>query len=261
MDALARLVSFYNSCTLDDTYRLIAHNVLQNIDALPKSSSYQMADLCFTAPSTLRRLATKIGYKSYTAFKADMNWSLENYRFLNVYRNLNIEQQCDPVAALLNYIADIANFIRDSIDYPYLNEVVTDLRNYKRIVFFVSSTTFQIQRLETDLLLDGHEVMLYTDLHDQMSQSNMLDQSCFAIFIKPEVPVTGNVRKLAQMAKTKGARTLIVSNNNSYRPNDFIDYALNFVGTASLIDLFAIDMLVAAIVVKHQELLAKAENA
>ena len=260
MDALTRLVAFYNSCTLDDIYRLVAFNVLRNIYALPKSSSYQMADLCFTAPSTLRRLATKIGYKSYTAFKADMNWSLENYRFLNAYRNVNTEQQRDPVSVLLDYIADTARFIRDSIDHACLDEVVSNLRNYKKIVFFVSSTTFQIQRLETDLLLDGHEVLLYTDLHDQLSQTNTLDQACFAIFIKPEVPVTGNVRKLAQLAKTKGARTLIISNSKSHTPNDFIDYALNFVGTASLIDLFAIDMVVAAIVTKHQELLAKSEG-
>ena len=251
MDALTSLVAFYNGSTIDDIYRSVAYNVLKNIYALPKSSSYEMADLCFTAPSTLRRLATKIGYKSYTAFKADMNWSLENYRFLNAYRNQNVEQYCDPVTVLLDYIADTAKFIKESIDHTYLEDVVTSFRKYKKIVFFVSSTTFQIQRLETDLLLDGHEVILYTDLHDQMAQTNAMDQTCFAIYIKPEVPVTGNVRKLAQLAKKKGARTLIIGNSKSYAPNSFIDYALNFVGTASLVDLFAIDMIVAAIVTKQ----------
>jgi DNA-binding MurR/RpiR family transcriptional regulator len=96
------------------------------------------------------------------------------------------------------------------------------------VAFFVSASSFQIQRLETDLLLDGHEVTLLTDLHDQSAQVNSLDRNSFVIFIKPEVPVTGNVRKLAQLAKARGARVLIISNSKSYVPNDYFDFVLSF---------------------------------
>jgi hypothetical protein len=74
------------------------------------------------------------------------------------------------------------------------------------------------------------------------------------------VPVTGNVRKLAQLAKARGARVLIISNSKSYVPNDYFDFVLSFNGAASLIDIFTIDMIVAAIVTKHQELIASSTN-
>lgn len=259
MDALTTLVSFYNSCPLDDTYRQVACNVLRNIYLFPTSSSYQMADLCFTAPSTLRRLVSKLGYKSYTAFKSELNWSLENYRYLNVYRPLNIDHEHDPITVLMNYIADAAAETEKSIDRAYMGKIVRALRDFKKVVFFVSAPTYQIQRFQTDLLLAGHEVVLYTNLHDQLSQAGTLDRNCFVIFIKPEVPVTSNIRKLAQLAKAKGAQTLLITNNKSYVPNDILDFVLSFNGAASLIDIFTMEMYVAAIVTTHQGLVSSSD--
>ncbi len=260
MDALTRLISFYNNSSANDIYRQIAINVLRNIQALPNASSYEMAKICFSAPSTLRRLATKLGYKSYSAFKADLSWSLDNYRFLHAYRPLESNTKQDTVTDLLRFIARLADELEQNLDRELLSRVVTDIRSKKKIAFFVSAVTSQISRLELDLLLDGHEVALYTELHDQMTGMDLLDGQSLAILIKPEVPASGHVRELAKIAKAKGARTLVISNSSSYAANDSMDYVLNYSGSASLIDIYAIDMIVSAIVTKHQEMIFRSDN-
>lgn len=256
MNAISKLLSFYDNAPLNDAYRNIAQNMLKHLDRIPTASSYEMAELCYTAPSTLRRLATKIGYGSYSDFRTEIKWSIENYWFLNSYRFLG-ENTVQAPANLFDALAKMVQQTAESMDDAQLTTIVADLRSHKKIAFFVDEVTQQVKRLQADLIMDGHEVSLYSELHDQVSACKQLSDSTFAVFIKPEFPQSKNVINLLSTISGKNIDTLVITNNSSEIIRNQSKHVLSVSGTSSILDSFMIEMIISALVSKHQELYIK----
>lgn len=77
VDILYTLMSYVNVSSSQDMYYTIAHTVLTYLDKVPHISINDLADLCYTSPSTISRFCKDLNCKNFAAFKKEIAIALE----------------------------------------------------------------------------------------------------------------------------------------------------------------------------------------
>lgn len=77
VDILYTLMSYVNVSSSQDMYYTIAHTILTNLDKIPTISINDLADLCYTSPSTISRFCKDMNCKNFANFKHEIAIALE----------------------------------------------------------------------------------------------------------------------------------------------------------------------------------------
>ncbi len=77
IDILYTLMSYVNVSSSQDMYYTIAHTILTNLDKIPTISINDLADLCYTSPSTISRFCKDMNCKNFANFKHEIAIALE----------------------------------------------------------------------------------------------------------------------------------------------------------------------------------------
>lgn len=77
VDILYTLMSYVNVSSSQDMYYTIAHTILTNLDKIPTISINDLADLCYTSPSTISRFCKDMNCKNFVNFKHEIAIALE----------------------------------------------------------------------------------------------------------------------------------------------------------------------------------------
>ena len=65
MDAIDRLIDFYNGTEEDVMYHTIAGDLLHHIHEFTDATIYEAADMCYTSTASISRIIRKLGYENY----------------------------------------------------------------------------------------------------------------------------------------------------------------------------------------------------
>lgn len=155
--AFYNLVNFLNMTNVHDVYWGAAKQILQNIDAIPKSTITEVAQMCYVSTATISRLCRKLNYESFAEFKNDVTMNL-NY-FNQDAKRLYFDHQL-PTKETINEGKEVfhdhfQNVIRnlqdtyDSIQYEDLIRIVDKMHDAHCICFagnfFTQSVSMQLQ--------------------------------------------------------------------------------------------------------------------
>lgn len=78
MDSIEKLVEYYNKSNEQNVYHDVVEQILINLHKIKNATIYDMAEMCYSSPSTISRLVKKLEFKDYADFKSKIGYSLEN---------------------------------------------------------------------------------------------------------------------------------------------------------------------------------------
>ena len=254
--SLTALVMLYNSSMQDDFMRQLSYQVLKNVRDVPELSSYELAERCFASSSAIRKLAKELGYPSYSDFRAAIRWQLAHYT--EIYRHQPADIRNAGTAtlnALVGNVRTLLEQLADDVSEEKLDHAVQLLMENRKVCFFTTKGSPQQSNLQTDLILLGKDTSVYTVLHGTASGIEQADCDTVTIFTKMDLAEPNDIFPALQATKEKGASTILITNAYPAREMKFCDAALHFRGSASIIDMYAMDLIQQMLSLKLREYL------
>lgn len=56
MDSIEKLIDYYNKSSEEDMYHNVVKHMLKHLEDLENATIYDMAEFCYSSPSTISRL-------------------------------------------------------------------------------------------------------------------------------------------------------------------------------------------------------------
>ncbi len=148
---LPKLVSYINNASGGSNETLIANALYTNRDRLDDIPLEALADQYYISQASISRFIKKMGYKSYSAFRSDLNRSIVEmeYLFMPSKEKLSFEEVRHQVT---QDIIDAVNKVEE-VDLQQLEHAVNLLHQYQNIFFYGSELSVAIVTLLNNMLI------------------------------------------------------------------------------------------------------------
>lgn len=148
---LPKLVSYINNASGSSSETLIASALYTNRDRLDEISLEALADQYYISQASISRFIKKMGYKSYSAFRRDLNRSIVEMEHLYMpsKEKKSSEEICHQVTQ------DIINAVNkvEEVDTQRIEHTVNLLHQYQNIYFYGSELSVAIVTLLNYMLI------------------------------------------------------------------------------------------------------------
>ena len=244
MDSIEKLVEYYNKSNEQNVYRDVVEQILVNLHKVKKSTIYDLAELCYSSPSTISRLVKKLEFKDYADFKSKITYSLENYRYLNRNtREIELQEDRDSVDLYFNFLQNNINALHDMIEYEDIRRI-SDYFYQADKIFFYSYPSVDAECIQKALIVSVKRAYLYHTIPLQKESLNQVDKGTVILAIIPDLLEMSPMRSILKKAKERGA---IIITLCSGKRNDYArcsDVQISFDGTKTSMDLYLFMILV-----------------
>ena len=255
VNAYIALINFLNTSNPTDIYYKVAQSILQNLDRIKNASIHEVADMCYVSAPTISRFCKKLGYESYSSFKSELSQAVLNYNYDNQYVSVDKshEQEDNESASFLYQISQYSEALKKSVSKDYIRQIARCIHEHKRVGFFSSNPSYQLQYLQADLLLTKHEVTFCQSPKDQLEYAKTLGTDSIALVIKPERLESKYLDTILSILKDKKVTIVMISNSQNSKTNPFADYLLCFNGNLHIVDSFCFEMLVSLLSIEYRK--------
>lgn len=238
MDSIETLINYYNKTSEKDMYHQVVEHILRNIHKVDKISIYDLADLCYSSPSTISRLVKRLEFDNYADFKSKISYALQNYKYLN--QNMHEPDDIDDndlISIYFNFLTNNISYLRSEIDNDQIKNISDHLYCAKQ-VFFYSYPQVQADILQKSLIVSGKSAYVYERIPIQEASLDQINDHTVVMAIVPNLVEMGPMRTILKKAREKGAFiiTICSSKKNDYRK--YSDIQISFDGTKTSMDLY-----------------------
>lgn len=256
MNAYIALINFLNSTNPTDIYYKVAQNILQNLDRMKNASIHEVAEMCYVSAPTISRFCKRLGYESYSSFKNELSQAVSNYNYNNRFVSVDtsMDTEDSESASFLFQIGQYSEALKKSYSREYIQEIAQNLHHHKRVGFFSSVPSYQLQYLQADLLLTKHEVTFCQTPTDQLAYAKTLGEDSIALFLKPERLESRYMDDIINILKENHVKIILMSNTKYSKLNKMADFILSFNGNLHIVDSFCFDMLVSLLSIEYRKL-------
>lgn len=239
MDSIEKLIGYYNKSNDDDMYHIIAGHILSNIHEIKNSTIYDLADICYSSPSTISRLMKKMEFESYTDFKSKIHYALENYKYLN--QNID-DSTIDPESDFTDYYFDtlISNIqlLRETVNSKEI-EKISDYFHQADKVYFYSFPEMQIHILQKALIVSGKKSQIFDSVIGQEGSLSRIDKETVIFALIPNLVEMASMRSVLKKAEQKGAIIITVCSEVKNDFQKYSDLQISFNGSKIAMDLYS----------------------
>lgn len=238
MDSLDTLIDFYNNSDENELYREVAGHILKNLDKVPQATIYDMADFSFASTSTISRLVKKLNFSSYSDFRQQITYALQNYRVLNRNtRDIAPVENRDIMSLYFNFLQNNISNLKNSIRYEDIEEVSDRFHESDQVLFFAYQN-MQMNGLQKSILMSDKSASLLETEEDKRASLEKIKEKSTVYAILPDIRETAPMRTILHKAREKGAFVISVCSgtNNVYKK--FSDFQITFDGTKTAMDLY-----------------------
>lgn len=244
MDSIEKLVEYYNKSNGQNVYHDVVEQILINLHKIKNATIYDLAEMCYSSPSTISRLVKKLEFKDYADFKSKIDYSLENYRYLNRNtRECNIREERDCVDLYFDFLQHNINALREMISYEDIKNI-SDYFYQADKIFFYSYPSVDAESIQKSLIVSGKRAHLYHTIPLQKESLEEVEEGTVIFAIVPDLLEMAPMRSILKKAKERGAVILTICSGKS---NDYMkcsDIQISFEGTKTSMDLYLFMILV-----------------
>ena len=258
MTAIENLLVNYN-CNFDcnSTFHSITRIILQNLNQASRMTIDELAQFCFTSPSTISRVVKSLGYKNYSTFQSSLTDCLNEYRFHNVviphpsYYDLS-----EQINNLIDSELDLISQVKRELDIGLVQQVAACLRASEYVAVFPYAEMLMELPLQSDLMYSGICCDMILDADAQLARARKLPSGTTSIIIAPECPSgASHFTALLDLAGRNGNKTCVITCSAAARVMQGADYLFTFEGKRSICDQFAIQTIIGAIILAYRSLI------
>lgn len=148
---LPKLVSYINNAPGSSNETLIANALYTNREKLDEISLEALADQYYISQASISRFIQKMGYKSYSAFRRDLNRSIVEmeYMYLPSKTKISSEDVRHQVTQdIINAVSKV-----QYVELSQLEHAVNLLKQYQNIYFYGSELSVAIVTLLNYMLI------------------------------------------------------------------------------------------------------------
>ena len=185
MDAIFRLLyyseQFPKNTAMNHTMLTLCHHLEEVADL----SIDEIAALCSTNPMMLSRIARKVGYQNFSAFRAAVWETVQQSRYLNRNIPMDFVDRADPAGSFLDYMAGLVEKLRGAEVQRRIDAVCEALHAAKRVHFYGPPyfSIYMVMLLH-DLISDGKNIHPYTSKESILADMAAIDEDSL-VFVVP----------------------------------------------------------------------------
>lgn len=238
MDSIETLIGYYNKSDEEDLYHKVVGHILKNLHKVCDSTIYDLADLCYSSPSTISRLVKKLEFDNYMDFKSKIFYALKNYRYLNRNtRDVDVQEDCDIIPLYFNFLINNIMALKESLDYKAIAAVSDCLNNAGEVLFY-SYPEVQVNILQKSLIVSGKRASIHDSIASQENSLENVKKDTVVFAIIPNLVEMAPMRSILKKAKGQGATIITVCSEKKNDYTKYSDIQINFDGTKTSMDLY-----------------------
>ena len=229
-DIIKQLQIIVNAESEDITYTTIARVILENIQkGMEDITILQLADMCYTSPSTISSFVKKLGYSNFNEFKMKCveRKNLGTEILSDNVKNIYFDSK-DDKEVLIDLVDSINLSLMEFVEKLDLNEIdnlISMIHDYKDVYFFgFHLSGYFMQHLQYHLFSLGKYVNFASQEISQEKLAEQTDENSLSIIFS----VDGNyLRQKAQVfysLKEKGGKIVLVTQNPALKMASQCDY-------------------------------------
>ncbi len=237
MHALEKIIVYYNHCKDNDIYRSVIENILKNLDKVKNANIYELADLCYTSPTTISRLSRKMGYEGFADFKMSIVNCVRNYDGYNHFVPLSmrgsLEESRKGYFRLLHQLLDR---LEQDVDFAQIKRINQLLYESRKVYFFTCGNESTERHFQELLIVSGKESIVNVLPQSQKEHLKLLDEQSAVVYIAPAVSEAGDVYEVLEEMKQTRAKLILITDTKNHNYRNYADECLAFDGALCIAD-------------------------
>ncbi len=228
MNVLQSLLEFYNSSSMDSTYRHAAGGILENLPHIPESNVHDIAEYAKSSRTTLWRMAKKLGYESFDDFLHTLKHAVRQYDYLNRFFTIERTDSIPELRTIaakktLNSLAAADRFFSDET----LLQMTDLLHRANRIHFYLPCAVMGMYTLQQNLFMSGKKSVFACLPSDILTAVEELDENSIVFFCAEEKAECYDYADVLQKARGRNALIWLFGSSHSryarYVDESFLD--------------------------------------
>lgn len=235
------LLEFYNTYSHDDIYYEIAGKMIREFEQIREMSAHELADYLFISQSTLYRFIKMMYYNSHKEMKGCQQEFLEHYVRNSRYfpKNPTGESRIDDYA---DYLCRSVRRLAADMQEEILACVEKALIQAEHIVFAGIPMPSTVWRLQVELTLLGKRTSAFLNPIYQLEEIETAGKDVLIFMIHYTTDDGDFYQRVIDIARKRGSRTVILTNNPISSILGQADYPLCFEGDLVESDMILINM-------------------
>ena len=211
MDAIFRLLyyseQFPKNTAMNHTMLTLCHHLEEVADL----SIDEIAALCNTNPMMLSRIARKVGYQNFSAFRAAVQEAVSQGRYLNRNIPMGYVRSDDPAGAYLDYVGQMVEKLRAPWVQQQIAAVCEALHEAKRVHFYgPPNFSIYMVMLLHDLITDGKDIHPYTSRESITADMDAIGADSLVLVVPNDLAVDDAfTRVILEKVEARGGRLVL----------------------------------------------------
>ena len=156
MTPIHSMITYANTLPVDNIYHRIIGVFLSNLEDACTLSIEQMAERCYTSPTSLTRLSRIIGYKGYADFRTQLEQTYHNYPFYNQVLPFTPTSAAEIEPTYRRMLLDQLQRFEDTYDPTYFEAICDAMHESESVVLFTGRLqTSPMITLQADMAMTG----------------------------------------------------------------------------------------------------------
>jgi len=244
MTPIHSMITYANTLPADNIYRRIIEVFLSHLEDACTLSIEQMAERCFTSPTTLTRLSRVIGYKGYADFRTQLDQAVHNYRFYNQVLPFTPQHTQEIEPAYKQCLWDQILQFEKTYDADYYESICDAMHDSDAVVLFTGRLQGSaMTTLQADLAMTGVRCLRAMTIDDQFQVLESLTDRSFVILRPGSLNTDRNVlSRLISGIRAKKAKLLVIGAQGNHITSASADFLCDLPRTGTVLDTHIQDM-------------------
>ncbi len=253
--SLENLMLFYNATEQDSMYRSVLRILLTNLQRVGSLNIYELADLCYTSPSTISRLVRKMGYKGYAQFQSELSACVARYEHHNrIVPKLDMVGR-EPVESMLSSLEELYQAFRSSLDLQELDRMAGMMHRASRVLLFPYGVMLSENVLQSDLFVSGVPCDTVLGDNEQEQQAETMIPGELALVVSPDcIDAVGPLRRLVRLIRERGASLCLLCGEASPLLTEQTDLTVCLKSRQTIMDTYIMELYLAALALRYRSL-------
>ncbi|VYU57327.1 DNA-binding transcriptional regulator HexR [Clostridium tertium] len=231
-DIIKQLQIIVNDESEDVTYTTIARGILENIQkGMEDITILQLADMCYTSPSTISRFVKKLGYSNFNEFKMkcverkNLGTEILSDNVKNIY--FDSKKDKEVLIDLVDSISVSLKEFVENLDLKEVDNLVSMIHDYKDVYFFgFHLSGYFMQHLQYHLFNLGKYVNFAAWEASQEKLANQTDENSLAIIFSVDGNYLRQKSQIFYSLKERESKIVLVTQNPALKMAAQCDYVI-----------------------------------
>lgn len=253
MSAISDLIKLFNSTPSGTLYHDISGALLKNLRKIENFTIEEIAEMCYTSPATISRLARSLNYRTFGDFRYAIQTALSEYPYLNRGIPFKKNSESFDVLSYLDTLRMMLNDMKKKHDGEYLNKILEEIHKAKKISLYSNyASDFSRLQFQYDLVMAGKETAFISDKNGQLQDARSLDEDCIAIIIIPNTAELSYRTDVFKAAKEAGAKILSICSSLDTSARKYSDYVLEFEDEKTIINNYSYNVYISILAMGYR---------